>query len=86
MFYTQLTELEMVPVGQPTDTFTVIEAMSWVLHFAVSIQGFIECILQIDPNILEFTDPIQGFGHHILKFTFYTQFDWHEKVPDTQNS
>ena len=74
MFYTQFA-LEMVPVGYPTGTFTVIEAMSQIHHIAVSLKGYIEYILHLEHYILDFTDPIQGFDHYILKFAFYTQFD-----------
>ena len=75
MVYTQFAALEMVPGGEPTGTFTVIEAMSYILHFPWTIQVFITYILHLEHYILDFLDPIQGFDHHILKFMVYTQFN-----------
>ena len=65
---------------------SILHLKHYILEFAGRIQGFTRCILHFDRVILELIGHIQGFDHHILKFTFYTQFDWHEKVPDTQNS
>ena len=51
---------------------------SCILDFGGGIQGLDEGILHLGGAILELAWPIQGFEHHILKFTNSKQFNAQE--------
>jgi len=51
-----------------------------ILHFVGNFQGLDAAVLHLDGAILDFTWSIQGFRHHILKFTNSKQFNALEMV------